>query len=361
MNQSLTVSSLLTDMVNMGASDLHLAVGVPPSVRIEGELKILDAMGKLTEMQVSNIIFSCATPAQKDLFNINRDLDFSYTLSEKARFRVNAYWQKSTPAASFRKIPFEVPDLASLNLPANIIKELCNLPQGLVLITGPSGQGKSTTLAAMINYINNSRSSHIITIEDPIEYIFTDNKSTIHQRELHTDTFSWEVALRSVLRQDPNVVLIGEMRDLETISSAITIAETGHLVLATLHTNSASQTVDRIIDVFPESQQNQVRVQLSLILEGVISQRLVPGIHKGRFPACEILLTTPALQNLIREGKTHQIDNIIVTSQDIGMKTLEMSLADLVFAGKITVEEAKKHSMKPADLARLVSKKYADI
>lgn len=347
-------------MMNMGASDLHISCGVPPSVRIDGELKILDSIGVLTENQVSAVIFSCATPAQKDIFNINREVDFSYALSSTARFRVNAYWQRSTPAVSFRKIPTEAPTMENLNLPL-ILKDLCNLPQGLVLITGPSGQGKSTTLASMINYINSNRSSHIITIEDPIEYVFTDNKATIHQRELHTDTFSWEVALRSVLRQDPNVVLIGEMRDLETISAAITIAETGHLVLATLHTNSASQTIDRIIDVFPENQQNQIRVQLSLILEGVVSQRLIPGIQKGRYPACEILLTTPALQNLIREGKTHQIDNIIVTSQDIGMRTLEMSLADLVFAGKITADEAKKHSMKPADLTRLVSKKYADI
>jgi twitching motility protein PilT len=351
---------LFKKAVEFNASDLHITVDEYPIYRVDGVLQIYKAFDVLTDLQVRDIIFGFCSPEQKELLLINKELDFSVSPGGFARFRVNAFFQKGFLAASCRRIPSEVPSMVSLNLPS-VLTELCRLPQGLVLVTGPSGHGKSTTLASIIDYINKTRSERIITIEDPIEYIFVDDKSVIQQREMYTDTLSWGVALRSSLRQDPNVLLIGEMRDLETMASAVTIAETGHLVFATLHANSASQAVDRIIDSFPKEQQSQIRVQLSMMLEGVISQRLIPMLSGGRTPACEILLPTPGVRNLIREGKTYQIDNVISTSFDFGMTTLERSLAELVKKGKVSLEEAKKHTTNPADLTRMLSKNYAGI
>ncbi|MDP1710388.1 MAG: type IV pilus twitching motility protein PilT, partial [candidate division WWE3 bacterium] len=247
----------------------------------------------------------------------------------------------------------KIPTLDELSLP-KILSDFCNLPQGFILVTGPTGHGKSTTIAAMIQRINETRPVHVITIEDPIEYIYPHQNALVDQREMHLDTYSWEVALRSALRQDPDVVMIGEMRDYETIAAAITIAETGHLVFATLHTNSAAQTVDRIIDAFPSTQQQQVRVQLSLILEGVIAQRLVPSLPGGLIPAVEIMLPSPAVRSVIREGKTHQLDNIISTSFDQGMVSLERALAQLVNEGKLDLEVAKAHALRPEELTRLI-------
>ena len=270
-----------------------------------------------------------------------------------ARFRVNAYTQKGSLAASFRRIPLLIPEIGKLGLP-KIIYGFTSLRQGLVLVTGPTGHGKTTTLAAIINEINQQRAEHIVTIEDPIEFAFTPIKSIISQREMGQDTHSWKMALKSVLREDPNVVLIGEMRDYETISAAITIAETGHLVFATLHTNSASQTIDRIVDVFPEEQQVQMRLQLSNVIEGVFSQRLVPTVDNKRVVAHETMLGTSAIKTLIREGKTHQIDNVLQTSQEAGMNTIEMSLADLVKNGSVAMEVALSYSLRPELLNRLV-------
>jgi len=356
----LTCKEILKKAVEMNASDVHLSVGEPPIYRVDGFLRELAGAKILDDSDIRQLVFEVCTPSQKEILLINKELDFSFDLEENARFRVNAFFERGSLASAFRKIPLVVPTLSDLAVPS-VVTDLCRLKQGLVLVTGASGQGKSTTLAAMIDYINKTRSEHIITIEDPIEYLFKNEKSIIQQRELHTDTHSWESALKSSLRQDPNVLLVGEMRDLETVSSAITIAETGHLVFATLHTNSASQAVDRVIDVFPQDQQNQIRVQLSMILEGVIRQRLVPQIKGGRIASFEVLLATPAVRNLIREGKTHQIDNVIATSLDFGMLTLERSLADLIKQGKVSLEEAKKHSSNPSNLARIVSKNYGNL
>jgi twitching motility protein PilT len=277
----------------------------------------------------------------------------SYAFKDVARFRINAYYERGKPAAAFRLIPSRIRSIEELKLPG-VFHQFAKLPQGFVLVTGPTGSGKSTTLAAILQEVNNSRPCHIITIEDPIEYMYPRGVALVDQREMHEDTHSWEIALRSALRQDPDVVLVGEMRDYETISSAITLAETGHLVFATLHTNNAAQTIDRIIDVFPEHQQEQVRTQLSNIVEAVVAQRLVPIQGGGRRAANEILLVTPAVRNLIREGKTHQIDNVIRTSMDMGMKSLEHSLVDLVREGLITVEQAETYAVHPEEIVRLL-------
>lgn len=347
------VKNLLQQTVDVKASDLHLVVGNPPTFRIDGELVAVPGAAILTEEIVSDGLKQILTAEQFERLNVNKEIDFSLSFSDKARFRVNGYTQKGTLAAAFRKIPLEIPDIDSLNLP-KIAHNFANLRQGLVLVTGPTGHGKSTTLASIINEINKNRACHIVTIEDPVEFVFRPIKSIISQREMRSDTHSWQVALRSVLREDPDVVLVGEMRDYETIASAITIAETGHLVLATLHTNSASQTVDRIVDVFPEDQQTQVRLQLSSVLEAVFSQRLVAAIPDGRVVAHEVMLGTTAIKTAVREGKTHQIDSIIQTSLEIGMSTLEHSLANLVRQGKISIETAQSWSVRPEELNRLI-------
>lgn len=347
------IQQLLQLVVDRNASDLHLVVGIPPTLRIEGVLTPVPGEVSLTPEESEKAVRAVLSAEQGERFGVNRELDFSLSFSEQARFRVNAYYQKGTPAASFRRIPLLIPQIDSLGLP-QICHSFAQLRQGLILVTGPTGHGKSTTLASILNEINNNRAEHIVTIEDPIEFIFKPVKSIISQREMRADTHSWEIALRSVLREDPNVVLIGEMRDFETIASVLTIAETGHLVFATLHTNSAAQTVDRIVDVFPENQQDQIKLQLSAVLAGVFSQRLLPGIDGKRLPAFEILLATPAVRTVIREGKTHQIDSIIQTSAEAGMVTLETTLARFVREGKITMEVAQSFALRAEELERLV-------
>jgi len=283
-------------------------------------------------------------------------LDFSFAFGEHARFRVNAYYQKGMLAAALRSIPMKIPAIEELNLP-EICHAFTKLKQGFILVAGPTGHGKSTTLASIIEEINQNRAEHIVTIEDPIEYVFRHQKSMISQRELKSDTHSWPIALRSCLREDPNVVMIGEMRDLETMAMSLTIAETGHLVFSTLHTNSAAQSIDRIIDVFPEHQQEQIRMQFSATIEAIVSQRLLPCLEGGRIPATEILIATPAVRTVIREGKTHMIDNIIQTSAEVGMRMLEMDLARLVNEGKISFDVAQMYAFRPEELMKLTRKR----
>lgn len=348
------IKVLLEATVKHSASDLHLLTGWPPVLRINGQLRKMD-LPALDEETAKALILDLMNPTQKDQYLVNKEIDFSAELPGRARFRVNAYHMRGQMAAALRYLPSVIKSLDELHLP-KLYHQFTTLQQGLILVTGPTGHGKSTTLAAIINEINKTRAVHIITIEDPIEYVYEQSQSIISQREMKQDTHSWEIALRNVLREDPDVVLVGEMRDYETIAAAISVAETGHLVFATLHTNSAAQTVDRIVDVFPEHQQNQVRMQLSSTLEAVTSQRLIPALEGGRIPACEILLGSPAIKTAIREGKSHMIDNMIQTSTDIGMMTLETSLATLVKSGKISQEMAYQYSLKPADLDRLLKK-----
>ncbi len=347
------IKYLLQQTIDLKASDLHLVVGNPPVLRVDGELRSVVDSGVLTPEIVVEALKQVLTSEQFERLTVNKEIDFSLSFTEKARFRVNAYTQKGSFAAAFRQIPLEIPELDKLGLP-KVVHGFTTLRQGLILVTGPTGHGKSTTLAAIINEINKNRACHIVTIEDPVEFVFRPIKSIISQREMRSDTHSWQVALRSVLREDPDVVLIGEMRDLETISAAMTIAETGHLVFATLHTNSAAQTIDRIVDVFPEDQQNQVRLQLSSVLEAVFSQRLMASVGGGRAVAHEVMLGTSAIKTTIREGKTHQIDSIIQTSLEVGMSTLEHSLAQLVRSGRITIETAQEWSVRPEELNRLI-------
>lgn len=350
---AIDIQSLLQQAVDLKASDLHLVVGVPPTFRIDGDLKALPGAGVLTSELITEGLQKTLSNDLFERLTVNKEIDFSLSFSEKARFRVNAYTQKGSFAVAFRKIPLEIPTLDSLGLP-KIAHSFTNLRRGLILVTGPTGHGKSTTLAGILDEINRTRTTHIVTIEDPIEFVFRPIRSVISQREMRSDTHSWQVALRSVLREDPDVVLVGEMRDFETIAAAMTIAETGHLVFATLHTNSAAQTIDRIVDVFPEDQQNQVRLQLSSVLEAVFSQRLVSAVEGGRLVAHELMLGTTAIKTAIREGKTHQIDSIIQTSLEVGMTTLEHSLAALVKNGKITMETAQEWSTRTGELNRLV-------
>jgi twitching motility protein PilT len=347
------IKELLQLTIDKNASDLHIVAGLPPTLRVDGQLYPIPNEGILTPEAIGGFLKEVLNSEQMERISVNKELDLSLSFSEKARFRINAYTQKGSYALAFRRIPLEIPDIDSLRLP-KILHSFTKLRQGFILVTGPTGHGKSTTLAAMLNEINNSRATHIVTIEDPIEFVFRPNKSIISQREMGSDTHSWQVALRSVLREDPDVVLVGEMRDHETIASALTVAETGHLVFATLHTNSASQTIDRIVDVFPEEQQGQVRLQLSNVLEAVFSMRLIPAIAGGRVVAYEVMLGTSAIKTSIREGKTHQIDSILQTSQEAGMNTLETSLASLVRSGYITLEVAQSYSLRPEELNRLV-------
>lgn len=347
----LDLNKLLQKVIDNKASDLHLTVGQPPVMRIDGALNFLQEE-KINPTDLEKIALGLLSPEQKEFLELNKEIDFSFDFEGKGRFRVNIFTEMGQLALALRLIPVKIPTIEELQLP-EIIYDFGKLPQGLILVTGPTGHGKSTTIAVMIEYINSTRACHILTIEDPIEYVFTTKKSLIAQREMYKDTHSWEVALRSALREDPEVVFVGEMRDLETVAATITVAETGHLVFATLHTNSASQAVDRIIDVFPENQQNQVRVQLASILEGVVSQRLVPRLDGGRIAAMEVMLMTDAVRNLIREGKTFQIDNVVATSYDLGMISLERSLAGLVKKGLVGLDEAGRYSLHPEELRRL--------
>jgi twitching motility protein PilT len=344
---------LLENLLNLNASDLHLAVGSPPIIRVNTQLTPLPDSTPLTIEDIQHFLTKVLNVEQQNVFEINKEVDFSIALSNKARFRVNAFYQKGYPAVALRVIPMVIPAIDDLHLPP-MIKKLTGLKQGLVIVVGPTGHGKSTTIAAMLDHINQTRAEHIITIEDPIEYIFTNKKSLVEQREMYLDTHSWDGALKAVLRQDPNIVFIGEMRDLETIQSALTIAETGHLVFATVHTNSAAQSIDRIISSFPEAKQAQVRLQLAQVIEVVISQRLIKSEKKGMVPAVEIMLASDAVRNLIREGKTYQIDNVIATSSNVGMSSLEASLATLVLDGSISVDDALPYAINPEALRRLL-------
>ncbi len=349
----MNIQQLLDITVQRNASDLHLSVTYPPMVRVHGDLIPITAEGPLSEEQIESLVAPLLTDIQKNIYKQNFEFDFSFDFESKARFRVNIYRQKGYISVALRLIPFRIPPVEELGLPA-VVNKLTTLKQGFILVTGPTGHGKSTTLASFINKINQERSVHVITVEDPIEYVYPKNKAFIEQREMYRDTRSWSNALRAALRQDPDVVLIGEMRDLETISTAMTIAETGHLVFATLHTNSAAQTVDRVIDVFPENQQQQIRLQLSANLESIISLRLIPTIEPGRVLASEVLIATPAIRNVIREKKPYLIDNLIETSAELGMQLLERSLADLVMTGKITHDMAISYSQRPELLGKLL-------
>lgn len=353
MENKTTIQNLLSLVIERGASDLHLISGLPPVMRIDGALTPILDEPVLNPERVQEIIKDVMTSEQLEQLAVNKEVDFSVSFSDRARFRVNAYTQKRSVAAAFRAIPLQIPTVDSLGLPS-LLHTFTTLRQGLILVTGPTGHGKSTSLAAMLDEINANFAAHIVTIEDPIEFVLHPQQSIISQREMGQDTHSWSVALRSVLREDPDVVLVGEMRDYETIAAALTVAETGHLVFATLHTNSAAQTVDRIVDVFPSDQQGQIRLQLSNVLEAVVSQRLMPAISGGRVVATEMMLATTAIKTAIREGKTHQIDSIIQTSSEVGMNTLESSLAKLVVDGKITYETAKSYAVRPEQLSRLV-------
>jgi twitching motility protein PilT len=349
----MNINQLLDLAIARKASDLHLVAGYPPLLRINGDLSPITGAPELTSEDVKGLVFTIVTPFQKQILEKNWELDMGLDFQTNARFRVNLYQQRNSLAASLRLIPKEIMTLEQTGLPQNIA-HLTELRQGLVLVTGPTGHGKTTTLAAFINQINLSRPAHIITIEDPIEFIYPKGRALVSQRELNTDTQSWGNALKGALREDPDVVLVGEMRDLDTISTTMTIAETGHLVFATLHTNSASQTIDRIIDVFPENQQNQVRAQMAAVVEAIISLRLVPTINPGRTLASEILFGTPAARSIIREGKTHLMDNLIQTSAETGMVTLEASLSGLVREGKITAETAQNYSLRPQLLNKML-------
>lgn len=349
------LNDLLLTTARQNASDLHLAVGRHPTLRIDSVLIPLTKEPLLTPEIANNLIFGLLTPEQKDVFLREKEIDFSYSFEDKARFRVNVFYQRGFAAASLRLIPAQVKAIEELNLPP-VLYDFAKLSQGFVLLVGPAGHGKSTTLAALLDEINHKRMDHIITVEDPIEYVFTQDKCIISQREVKSDTSDFHKALRSLLRQDPDVIMIGEMRDAESIATAMTAAETGHLVFSTLHTNSASQTIDRIIDSFPAEQQNQIASQLAAVLVGVVSERLIPRVDGGRTPACEIMITNSAIRNLIRERKAYQIDLVIETSIQEGMMTLNRSLADLTKKKEISLENAELYSLNPSELRILLER-----
>ncbi|HOU75671.1 MAG TPA: type IV pilus twitching motility protein PilT [Candidatus Dojkabacteria bacterium] len=346
------MKQLLEIVVQKNASDLHIGANYPALIRIDGELQPVGTQ-IITPEIAKDLIFSILSEENKEVAEINKEVDIAYAYEDIARFRVNVYHSTGSMSAALRLIPNKIKTMEELNLP-KIYQNFVNLKQGLILVTGPTGHGKSTTLAAILNEINKSKPLHIITIEDPVEYVYPVGKALVNQREMKQDTHSWDIALKSILREDPDVVLVGEMRDYETISAAITIAETGHLVFATLHTNSASQTIDRIIDVFPEHQQGQIRTQLAVVIEGIIAQRLVKLNGGGRRAVSEVMMGTAAVRNIIREGKTYQLDNVIRTSGDVGMISIERSLVDLVREGLISVEDAQLNAINPEEVLRLL-------
>ena len=350
---SVKIETLLEACIKHGASDLHIQVGLPPILRIDGSLVPIPNTPILTTEIVDTLIFSTLDSMQRETLAKDKEFDYSFAFGEIARFRVNAFNEKGHLAAAFRLIPTKMPTIEELGMP-QVISGFADYPRGLVLVTGPTGSGKSTTLAAIINKINSEKSVHILTIEDPIEFTHKSKRSLVAQREVHYDTYSFSRALKSALREDPDVVLLGEMRDLETISAAITIAETGHLVFATLHTNSAAQSVDRMIDVFPAEQQPQIRSQLAGILMAVCSQRLVPAIGGGRVCAAEIMVANTAIRSIIREGKTHQLDTAIQTGASEGMQTMDRTLAKLVQQGTVTYDSAREYAVDVREFERIV-------
>lgn len=349
----LSIEPYLEEVIRRDASDIHVQVGLPPMLRVDGALSPIRGEKVLTAEDIDDIIFSLLDDDQKEVYLKDKEIDFSFAYGDLGRFRVNAFHEKGNPAAAFRLIPNKIRTVEDLGLPP-IMNKLTEFPRGLVLVTGPTGSGKSTTLAGMLDKVNRERAVHIITIEDPIEYQHHHKKSIVVQREVHFDTKSFSSALRSALREDPDVVLIGEMRDLETIATAITVAETGHLVFATLHTNSAAQSIDRMVDVFPPHQQQQIRIQLASVLQGIVAQRLIPMIGGGRMAVAEILVVTPAVRNIIREGKTHQLDAVIQTGAEYGMQSMDATLAHQIHTGKISYEEAKNYAVNLEELDRLM-------
>lgn len=349
------LQDLLAITIREQASDFHASVGHPPVLRMNGRLIPLVNEEVLYPQDTEGLAYGLMTDDQRSRFLANKEVDFSYGTADGSRFRVNIFLQRGFISIAMRLVPMKVRTVDELNLPP-VLHEFTKPSQGFVIVTGPSSHGKSTTLAALIDEINHTRAEHIITIEDPIEYIFQDDKAIIDQREIYLDSMSFARALRSTFRQDPDIIVLGEMRDPETIGTAITAAETGHLVFATLHTNSASQTIHRIIDSFPPEQQNQIRAQLSGSLLGVISQRLIPRLKGGLIPSCEIMITTPAVANLIRENKVHEIDFVIETSAELGMISLNRALANLVKSREISLENAINYSLSPNELRRLLKK-----
>ena len=348
------IPELLGKLLEANGSDLHLTAGTPPTVRVHGELERLEEYPPLTPRALQGMIYAILPQKMRERFEQELELDMSYSLPGRARFRVNVYMQRDAVGAVFRVIPFEIKGLDDLGLPP-VAADLARFPRGFVVVTGPTGSGKSTTLAAMVDVVNRERAGHIMTVEDPIEFLHKHKSCVVNQREIGADTHSFAAALKHVLRQDPDVILVGEMRDLETISTAITAAETGHLVFATLHTQDAPQTIDRIIDVFPPHQQQQTRVQLSTTLQGVITQQLVPTVDgKGRVVAAEVMVATPGIRNLIREGKVHQIYSAMQAGGRYGMQTMDMSLASHVKAGRVTQQMAFERCHDPEELQRLI-------
>lgn len=353
MNQEMRIEVLLEEVVKKRASDLHIQVSLPPMLRIDGSLIPAPGTQPLDEASVERLVFQILDEDQRQILMKDKEFDFSFAFGNLGRFRVNAFHERGNLAAALRLIPNEIKSAMELGMP-QVVNSFADFPRGLVLVTGPTGSGKSTTLAALVDKINSERAHHIITIEDPIEFTHKSKRSVVVQREVHYDTYSFSAALRSSLRQDPDVVLIGEMRDLETISAAITIAETGHLVFATLHTNSAAQSIDRMIDVFPPHQQPQIRAQLSNILMAICSQRLVPAIGGGRVVAAEVLIANPAVRNIIREGKAHQLDAVIQTGADQGMQTMDRTLVGLVQNGTVSYDNAREFAVDLVEFERLM-------
>jgi twitching motility protein PilT len=347
-------AEILTRMAEERASDVHLTPGYPPAIRVRGKIVGLDEYGPLSSQQTRDTVYSLLNDDQRKRFESHKQLDLAYAVPGVARFRVNCFFQRGSISAAFRRIPHQIPRLDELGLP-RVLEEMTHKPRGLVLVTGPTGSGKSTSLAAMLDIINQEREEHILTIEDPIEFLHAHKQCIVNQREIGADAEDFASALKAALREDPDVILVGEMRDLETMSTALTAAETGHLVFATLHTQSTAQTVDRIIDIFPAQQQAQVRMQLSIGLQGIVTQQLLPTVDgAGRVVACEVLVPTPAVRNLIREGKTHQIYSAIQTSGSIGMQTMDAHLAQLVRMGRISRQLAEQRASVPEELKRLI-------
>ena len=361
MQQLTSIDDLLEQMVGMGASDLHVTVGSPPAFRVRGEIQRADGYETFTADDTRSLLYRVLTSEQQKQFELKRQLDFAYALPGHARFRVNVYYQRESVGAAFRLIPQEIKTLEELGLPAEL-HLLAEKPRGLVLVTGPTGSGKSTTLAAIIDEINRNRSEHILTVEDPIEFVHRHKRCIVNQREIGPDATSFADALKAALRQDPDVILVGEMRDLETISTALTAAETGHLVFGTLHTQSAPSTIDRIIDVFPPAQQQQVRIMIANSLQAIVTQALLPTADgQGRVAALEILLPDDAVRNLIRQAKIEQVYSIMQTNTSRGMQTMEQALADLTLRRVINVDDALERSSRPDQLAGLLERSGLDV